>query len=142
MQFRPKKIAKGEYFLNGITLEILHLIHKNNSVQEIAEKISVDNETLKKSLKDLVKNDLIEKVSLSDNFMGKDFHEALKANLAKAIGPLAEYLVEDAFSDFNVNSEKIPKNQAASIIRYLAEEIKDANLKHNFLKKMTEFIKS
>jgi len=74
--------------------------------------------------------------------MGNDFHEVLKANLAKAIGPLAEYLVEDAFSDFNVNSDKIPKNQAASIIRYLAEEIKDSSLKHNFLKTMTEFIKN
>lgn len=141
MQFVPKKIEKNDYTLDGTSLEVLYLIHKNKSVEEIKQITALNNEELTNALKELIQNDLIVQASKNGNFLGKEFADNLKKNLAKAIGPLAEFLVEDAFSEFNVNTEKIPKNQAASIIRFLSEEIKDNSLKINFIKAMSEFLK-
>jgi len=141
MQFIPKKIEKEDYTLSGISLEILYLIHQKKSVEEIKRTTSLTSEQITGALKELIENDLIAQASKNGSLLGKDFTGELKKNLAKAIGPLAEYLVEDAFSEFDVNPEKIPKNQAASIIRFLSEEIKDSSLKINFIKTMNQFLK-
>lgn len=142
MQFMPKKIEQNyNYTLNGISLEVLYLIHKKKSIEEIKKITSLQNGEITLALKELIENDLIIQASKNGNFLGKEFFNDIKKNLAKAIGPLAEYLVEDAFAEFKVNPEKIPKNQAASIIRFLSEEIKDSSLKINFIKTMNEFLK-
>ncbi|MDY0361580.1 MAG: hypothetical protein RBR08_09015 [Desulforegulaceae bacterium] len=142
MQFMAKKIEKTDnYTLNGISLEVLYLIHKKKSVEEIKEITSLQNEEITIALKELIENDLIIQASKNGNFLGNEFINALQRNLAKALGPLAGFLVEDAFSEFDINPEKIPKNQAASIIRFLSEEIKDSSLKINFIKTMNEFLK-
>jgi hypothetical protein len=141
MQFIPKKIGKDDYKLNGISLEVLYLIHQKKSIEEIKQTTSLTNEEITSALKELIQNDLIAQNTKNGSLLGKEFTGQLRNNLAKAIGPLAEYLVEDAFSELDVNPDKIPKNQAASIIRFLSEEIKDPNLKMNFIKTMNQYLK-
>lgn len=141
MQFRPKKIENGEYSLSGNTLEVLYLIHKKKSLEDIKKETLLNNEELKSSLKSLIENDLIIQDSGNNNFLGEDFSKALQLNLAKTIGPVATLLIEDAFAEMGVNESKIPKNQAAAIIRMLSTEIKDESMRHNFMKKMTDYLK-
>ncbi|MGE4520676.1 MAG: hypothetical protein AB7E04_14335, partial [Desulfobacteraceae bacterium] len=92
MQFIPKKIEKEDYTLSGISLEVLYLIHQKKSVEEIKRTTSLTSEQITGALKELIENDLIAQASKNGSLLGKDFTGELKKNLAKAIGPLAEYL--------------------------------------------------
>ncbi|MDY0131964.1 MAG: hypothetical protein RBR53_04775 [Desulforegulaceae bacterium] len=141
MQFIPKKIGNKTYTLNGISLRVLHLIHQKKSIEEIKKTVSLTNEKLNNALNQLLENELIDKVFREKSLSSKKFTNLVKKNLAKAIGPLAEYLVEDVCSELKIDSEKITKNQAASMIRFLSEEIKDNTLKINFIKTMNQFLK-
>lgn len=141
MQFTANKIEHGEYNLSGTTLEILYLIHKKKTLGEIQKVTSLETDLIKSALKTLIQNSLITQIQTSNNFLGQNFLDALQINLAKAIGPLADFLIEDAFRELEININKIPKNQAASIIRSLSVEIKDDKMKLNFMKQMSTFLK-
>ncbi|PID77731.1 MAG: hypothetical protein CSB21_03795 [Deltaproteobacteria bacterium] len=141
MKFIPKTIEDGEYILNGITVEVLHLIHKKYSFQEIKKYTSLKDNEINEALKYLIQNGLIEQVSSAGNFLGKDFKNSLTTNLAHAIGPLANFLVDDAFNNLEIKTHKITKNQAATLIRTLSEEITDKSVKLEYIKKMSVFLK-
>jgi len=136
MKFKAQSIKEGEYLLTGLSLEILYLIHKNKSINEIRKVINTDFENIKKALKLLIENDLIVQKAANNSFLDQGFYSFLQSNLAKAIGPMADLLIEDAFAEFEVNKNKVPKNQAASIVRMLSLEIKDQKTRHIFLKIM------
>ena len=136
-----KKIDNGEYRLNGIALEILHLMHKGKSIREIKKITGIDEKSLNSAVKSLILNRLAVKVVKNNNFIEKDFGQALGKNLAQALGPMAAVLIEDLFNELDVDKNKILKNQAAAIIRNLADEIKHNDLKISFIKTMTDYLK-
>ena len=67
--------------------------------------------------------------------------QALKLNLSRAVGPMAQILIEDAMTDMRLPPGDIPKNQAAELIGALALEIPDDEGRMKFKKAMLDLIK-
>ena len=74
-------------------------------------------------------------------YLDEAFIQALKKNLSRAVGPMAEILIEDVAADMNLSTREIPLGQAAEFIGSLAMEIPDEESSVQFKKAMLELIK-
>ena len=142
LYFRKVNRMDGkEINLDADMIRLLIAIDENKDMAEIAKEVGMDITTLNTTLKKLLKLKLIELVEKNVPFLDDKFLEALKASLSKAIGPMAEYLIEDAAGDMDFSLSRIPKDQAAELISNLAVEIPDEGNRVQFQKSMIELIK-
>jgi predicted transcriptional regulator len=115
---------------------LLIAIDENKSLSQIAEEVDMETTTLKKTLSKLLEQRLIEPVKKNIPCLDRFFLEALRINLSKAIGPMAEILVEDVVAEMDLNISEIPVNQAAELINNLSLEIPDEKNRIDFKKFM------
>jgi predicted transcriptional regulator len=142
MYFRKVNRMDGEEInLDADMIRLLIAIDENKDIAQIANEVDMDVATLNTALSKLIKLRLIESVKKEVPFLNEKFLEALKINLSKAIGPMAELLIEDVAADMNFPITKIPKHQAAELISDLAVEIPDEDSRVQFEKAMIELIK-
>jgi hypothetical protein len=142
MYFRKVNRMDGEEInLDADMIRLLIAIDENKDMSLIAKEVGMDNTTLNTTLTKLLKLKLIEPAEKGVPFLNEKFMEALKINLSKAIGPMAEYLIEDVASDMDFSMSRIPKDQAAELISNLAVEIPDEGNRVQFQKSMIQLIK-
>ena len=79
---------------------------------------------------------MIEPVKKDIPYLDRLFLEALRINLSKIIGPMAEILIEDVVEDMNLKATEIPANQAAELINNLSLEIPEEKNRIEFKKSM------
>jgi hypothetical protein len=96
---------------------------------------------LKRTLAKLLQQGLIEPVKKDVPVLNEAFVSALKINLSKAIGPMAEILIEDVADEMKINPHDIPINGAAELINNLSLEIPDENRRIEFKKSMIQVLK-
>jgi hypothetical protein len=96
--------------------------------------------TLKKNLSKLLEQGLIEPVKKDLPVLDKIFLQALKINLSKTIGPMAEILIEEVVSDMELSTPEIPVHQAAELITTLSHEIPDEKKRIEFKKSMMNIL--
>jgi hypothetical protein len=125
-----------EISLDADMIRLLIAIDESKSLNQIAEEVDMDNTALKNALSKLLNQGLIEAVPKDNPVLGKSFLEALKINLSKAIGPMAEILIEDVTDDMGLDSSAIPTNQAAELITQLSLEVPDEENQIRFKKSM------
>ena len=68
--------------------------------------------------------------------LDQSFMETLRIHLSRAIGPMAEILIEDMAAEMEIDPVAIPVNQAAELIAHLALEIPDEENQIQFKKSM------
>ncbi|UCE54552.1 MAG: hypothetical protein JSV31_03675 [Desulfobacterales bacterium] len=125
-----------EISLDADMIRLLIAIDENKSLYKIAEEVDMETTTLKKTLSKLLEQGLIEPVKKNVPYLDRFFLEALRINLSKAIGPMAEILVDDVVAEMNLNISEIPVNQAAELINNLSLEIPDEKNRIDFKKFM------
>ena len=96
----------------------------------------MDTITLKQALAELLKRGLIVPVRQSTPRLDRMFYDALRINLSKAIGPMAEILIEDQAEEMEIDPALIPVNQAAELIAHLSLEVPDEENRMQFKKSM------
>ena len=117
-----------EISLDADMIRLLIAVDESKSLNQIAEEVDMSNTAFKIALSKLLRQGLIEPVQ-------KDL-EALRINLSKAIGPIAEILIADATEEMQVDSSAIPINQAAELITQLSLEVPDEENQMQFKKSM------
>ena len=130
-----------EICLDADMIRLLIVIDENKDMSQIAGEVGMDITTLNTTLSKLLELKLIEPVEKEVPFLDKIFLTALKIHLSKAIGPMAEFLIEDTVADMDMSISKIPKDQAAELISTLALEIPEEDNRIQFEKSMLELIK-
>jgi hypothetical protein len=125
-----------EISLDADMIRLLIAIDENRSLYQIAEEVDMDTTTLKSTLSKLLEQGLIEPVKKDVAYLDRVLLEALRINLSKVIGPMAQILIEDVVSDMNLKSSEIPINQAAELINNLSLEIPDEKDRIDFKKSM------
>jgi DNA-binding Lrp family transcriptional regulator len=125
-----------EISLDADMIRLLIAIDENRSLYQIAEEVDMETTTLKTTLTKLLEQGLIEPVKKDVTYLDRVFLEALRINLSKVIGPMAEILIEDVVMEMNLNSSEIPMNQAAELINNLSLEIPDEKNRIDFKKSM------
>ncbi|MCP4686959.1 MAG: hypothetical protein GY859_02855 [Desulfobacterales bacterium] len=131
---------RGEISLNGEQLKLLMAIEENKSLGQIASETGFDNPTLKRTLASLLKFGLIERVQGGGSFLDRKFIDSLQLSLAQALGPMAEFLIEDAAADLGAPISRFPTARVAELIMALAREIPDADATDKFKKAIIPLI--
>ena len=125
-----------EISLDADMIRLLIAIDENKSLYQVAEEVDMQATTLKSTLSKLLEQGLIEPVKKDIAYLDQLFLEALRINLSKIIGPMAEILIEDVVEDMNLKASEIPANQAAELINNLSLEIPDEKDRIEFKKSM------
>ena len=125
-----------EISLDADMIRLLIAIDESKSLNQIAEEVDMSNAAFKVALSKLLQQGLIESVQKDLPVLDNAFLEALRINLSKAIGPIAEILIADVTEEMQVNSSAIPINQAAELITQLSLEVPDEENQMQFKKSM------
>lgn len=125
-----------EISLDADMIRLLIAIDENKSLYQVAEEVDMQATTLKSTLSKLLEQGLIEPVKKDIAYLDHVFLEALRINLSKVIGPMAEILIEDVVEDMKLKASEIPANQAAELINNLSLEIPDEKDRIEFKKSM------
>lgn len=126
--------------LDADMIRLLIAIDKKKSLSQIAAEVNMETETLKKNLAKLIRLGLVEPVKKDLPVLDKIFLQALNINLSKAIGPIAEFLIEEVASEMAITDSGIPVHQAAEMIATLSHEIPDAEKRIEFKKSMMDIL--
>jgi hypothetical protein len=126
--------------LDADMIRLLIAIDENKSLYQIAHEVEMEAGTLKKNLSKLLAQGLIEPVKKDLPVLDKIFLQALKINLSRAIGPMAEILIEEVVSDMELTAPEITLHQAAELITSLAHEIPDDQKRIEFKKSMMDIL--
>ena len=126
--------------LDADMIRLLIAIDESKSLYQIADEVEMKAVTLKKNLSKLLEQGLIEPVKKDLPVLYKIFLQALKINLSKVIGPMAEILIEEVVSEMELTSPEIPVHQAAELITILSHEILDEGKRIEFKKSMMDIL--
>ncbi|MFZ0610605.1 MAG: hypothetical protein WAM73_00045 [Desulfobacterales bacterium] len=133
--------GKEKVSLDADMIRLLFAIEESKEVEQIGRELGLTPEILSATLAKLSAVKLIEPVRKEVPCLNNGFLEALKLNLSRTVGPMAQILMEDVLLDMKLSPEAIPKNQAAELIGALAMEIPDEDGRMQFKKSMVEFMK-
>jgi len=122
--------------LDADMIRLLIAIDENKNLYQIAEEVDMGTAEFKKALSKLVDQSLIEAVQKDIPVLDQSFMETLRINLSRAIGPMAEILIEDQADEMEINPTAIPVNQAAELIAHLSLEVPDEENRMQFKKSM------
>ena len=122
--------------LDADMIRLLIAIEEDKSLYQVSEEVDMDNTTFKRAISKLLEQGLIETVKKHRVVLDKTFLDALRVNLSRAIGPIAEILIEDLAAEMQVNLSAIPLNQAAELIAQLSLEIPNEDIQMQFKKSM------
>ena len=122
--------------LDADMIRLLIAIDENKSLYQIAEEVDMQAITLKTTLSKLLDQGLIEPLKKDISYLDHLFLEALRINLSKAVGPIAEILIADVVEDMNLKTSEIPTNQASELIHNLSLEIPEEKNRIEFKKSM------
>ena len=122
--------------LDADMIRLLIAIDENKNLYQIAEEVDMGTATFKKALSKLLDQGLIEPLQKDIPVLDQSFIQSLRINLSRAIGPMAEILIEDMAAEMEMDPAAIPVNQAAELIGHLSLEISDEENQMQFKKSM------
>ena len=122
--------------LDADMIRLLIAVDENKNLYQIAEEVDMGSLAFKTALSKLLDQGLIEPVQKDIPVLDQTFIETLRINLSRAIGPMAEILIEDIAEEMEVDPAAIPVSQAAELIAHLSLEIPDEKNQMLFKKAM------
>ncbi len=125
-----------ELSLDADMIRLLIAVDESKGLYELADEVNMDSTTFKHTLSKLLDQGLIEPVAKDTPILDSTFLESLRLHLSKAIGPMAEILIEDVTEEMGLDPSKIPVHQAAELITHLSLEVPDENDQMRFKKSM------
>ena len=86
-------------------------------------------------------NKNIEKAETTVPVLNEEFLDFIQHHLALALGPIAEFLIEDELVDFGDHPQKVPFYRAAELVNLLAYHIPRQEKKIAFQQAMAKRLK-
>ncbi|MBI5843980.1 MAG: hypothetical protein HZB23_04835 [Deltaproteobacteria bacterium] len=131
----------GEYSLDGQMIGVLVELDGSKNVGTIAEKTGISLEAMRRIIAKLLQLKIVLPVKKQVKVIEADFLEALEKELALAIGPIAEVVIEDAIADLGHSLDNFPADQAAELIDYISQEIQRDDRRNTFRQNMVNRIR-
>jgi DNA-binding Lrp family transcriptional regulator len=129
----------GRLSLDVDMLSVLLELDGRQNVETIASKLQQPATAVGQVIARLAELRLVEKV---DPVVDPDFLDQLRRQLALAVGPIAEILIEDAILDLGHELGRFPARQAAELVEITATEIKRKDRKAEFTRTMLGCLQS
>lgn len=131
----------GEYSLDGQMIGVLVELDGTKNVGTIAEKTGISLEAMRRIIAKLLQLKIVVPVKRQIRVLDADFLESLEKELALAIGPIAEVVIEDAIADLGHGLDNFPADQAAELIDYISQEIQRDDRRNTFRQNMVNRIR-
>lgn len=112
-----------EFSIDTQMLKVLTHLDGRKNLASVSSAINMDMKILQEVLTRLYRVNLIVKVDKSVPMLNKEFFNFLVAQLSFAIGPIAEFLIEEEIREFGDDPAKVPRRRAAELVNLLARQI-------------------
>ena len=132
----------GEFSLDGHMLQVLMQLDGKKNLGTVANSLNIALATMKMTIAKLAKLGLVEKPGATVPGISKEFIDYMIAQLANAMGPIAEVIFEEEIEEFEGDPARIPKNHAAELITRLAKEIPREEKRLEFQQAMVARLKT
>ncbi len=126
----PALVFKGlvkdnldEFSIDTQMLKVLTHLDGRKNLASVSRAINMDMKILQDVLTRLYSVNLIVKVDKSVPMLNKEFFNFLVAQLSFALGPIAEFLIEEEIREFGDDPAKVPRRRAAELVNLLARQI-------------------
>jgi hypothetical protein len=131
----------GEFSLDSNMLKVLMELDGKKNLATVAQAINMDMEALREVAARLYNIKLVAKVEKKAPVLNKAFFDVLTAQLSLALGPIAEFLIEDEIQEFGYDLTNFPFHRAAELVNVLALQIPREDKRLAFQRVMVEKIK-
>jgi DNA-binding transcriptional ArsR family regulator len=131
----------GEYSLDGQMLSILVEVDGVKPIGQIAENTGLPLDAVRRVISKLLQLKIVESVQRQVDVLDSAFLDVLDRELALAIGPIAEVVIEDAIADLGQEMDSFPAEQTAELIDYISQEIQREDRKTAFRQNMLQEMK-
>ncbi len=112
-----------EFSIDTQMLKVLTHLDGRKNLASVSRAINMDMTILQEVLTRLYSVNLIVKVDKSVPMLNKEFFNFLVAQLSFALGPIAEFLIEEEIREFGDDPAKVPRRRAAELVNLLARQI-------------------
>jgi hypothetical protein len=131
----------GEFSLDGQMLSVLMELDGKKSFAVVAKNAGLSMGIIRRVVSKLFKLNLIEPVEEAISRLDEDFFDYLKSQLALAIGPIAEVIIEDVVIDLGQSLSQFPSYRAAELIDLISREIQREEKRNSFKQHMLNKIR-
>ena len=120
---RTVRADMGEVSLDSQMLNVLMELDGKKNLGQIAQSLNMNMKTLREITSRIHQLRLCEHAAESMPVLGKAFINELSMELSKAMGPIADVVIEDEIADMGESRERFPAHRAAELVDVLARQI-------------------
>jgi len=131
----------AEFSLDSQMLKVLLELNGKKNLASVSRAIPMDIGTLRKVITRLNDLQLVEQVEIAIPLLNRDFFDYLTVHLSMALGPIAEFLIEDEIQEFCDDPKKVPIHRAAELVNLLARQVPRKEKRVAFQQAMVQKIK-
>lgn len=134
----------GEKNIKPDQWKVLALTNGTRTVSDIGMTLAWDEFKTSKVVYQLLQAGLLERAEdqkpAGKKWVGEGFFPMVELELKRVMGPVAPFIIEDKLDEFGENKDSFPRDQAASFIQSLGDEISNEQKKREFLKAVEKFL--
>jgi hypothetical protein len=120
---RSLRADRGEVSLDSQMLQVLMELDGKKRLGQVAQSLQMSMKDLRAVVQKLYQLKLCEQAQESMPVLGKDFFDFLSANLSRAMGPIADVVIEDEINEMGETAKRFPAHRAAELVDLLARQI-------------------
>ncbi len=120
---RTVRADVGEVSLDSQMLNVLMELDGKKTLGQVAQSLNMNMKTLRDIASRLYQMRLCEAAAESMPALGRDFFNELSVELSKAMGPIADVVIEDEIADMGETQDRFPAHRAAELVDVLARQI-------------------
>ncbi|MBS0012632.1 MAG: hypothetical protein KFF46_01575 [Desulfobacterales bacterium] len=120
---RSLRADQGEVSLDSQMLQVLMELDGKKKLGEVAQSLQMSMKDLRIVVQKLHQLKLCEPAQDSMPVLGKDFLDLLSSQLSRAMGPIADVVIEDEIREMGETANRFPAHRAAELVDLLARQI-------------------
>ncbi len=120
---RTVRADLGEVSLDSEMLQVLMELDGTKNLGQVAQSLNMNLRQLREILNRLYKLHLCETAKEAVPKLSKSFFQFLSAELSRAMGPIADVVIEDEIREMGEKQARFPAHRAAELVDLLARQI-------------------
>ena len=130
----------GRVSLEPQMVRLLVTIDESKPIGTTARELGINLASLRETLQKLLRLGLVERVENTGAVLNGSFVTGLREQMARAVGPMGEVLIEETLDEMRLSISRIPAHLGAELIGNLARQIPREEKRIEFQKAMIQKI--
>lgn len=135
----------GEISLKPEAWRILTQVNGSRTVAEVAKSVGMDEVSVTQIIDSLYKSGILEVAAgsapIPAETVDKAFFKTVTTELARAMGPLAQIIIEDEVANLNEKMEDFPRDRIPDLVERVSTAIPDPKKRLTFQQIMLDTIR-